>query len=270
MNYHSDDWIMSKIKAHYEEALKHFPSNRIVGIFNQGSANYGLDVESSDVDTKLIVTPSLIDIALNKQPISTTYVLDNDEHIDFKDIRLYCDTFKKQNLNFLEILFTKYKIVNPLYADQWNQLVEAREAIAHYSPIRAIKSMTGLAHTKYKNLTHESPASIPFIEKYQYVPKELHHLIRIWEYLVRYVSGESYEQCLVSNIPEILKKIKSGFYSCAEAQILADMFIDEIDRICDEYINKYDVVTDQSVESLLQDVQYNIIKISIKQEIAND
>ena len=108
MNFHSDEWICDKVIEHYEEALHYFDNNKIVGIFLQGSQNYGLDYEESDIDTKLIVVPTFKDIAMNKQPVSTTHFRANDEHTDFKDIRLYMQTFRKQNLNFLEILFTKY------------------------------------------------------------------------------------------------------------------------------------------------------------------
>ena len=69
MNYHSDHWIMDRVQEHYNEALESFPKDRIVGIFYQGSGNYGLDYEGSDVDTKLIVTPTFKDIAMNKKYI---------------------------------------------------------------------------------------------------------------------------------------------------------------------------------------------------------
>jgi predicted nucleotidyltransferase len=123
MNYHSDEWIMDRLKEHYNEALEYFPEDRIVGVFYQGSGNYGLDYEGSDVDTKLIVTPTLDDIIFVRKPVSTTHVRDNDEHIDFKDIRLMFQTFRKCNLNFTEILFTKYKVVNPLYKEQFAQFL---------------------------------------------------------------------------------------------------------------------------------------------------
>ena len=109
--------VMDRLRDHYNEALEYFPEDRIVGIFLQGSQNYGLEIPGSDVDTKLIVTPTFEDIAMNRKAISTTHIRANDEHIDFKDIRLMFQTFRKQNLNFLEILFTDFKIVNPLYAD---------------------------------------------------------------------------------------------------------------------------------------------------------
>ena len=114
-NFHSDEWIMNKIQEHYQEALKLYPADRIIGIFCQGSQNYGLDYEGSDIDTKCFLVPTLEDIIFNKKPISTTHIRANEEHIDFKDIRLFLTTVRKQNLNFMEILFTKYKIVNPTY-----------------------------------------------------------------------------------------------------------------------------------------------------------
>ena len=93
--------IMKRVHDHYEEALKYFPEDQVVGCFLQGSQNYGLSYEGSDVDTKLIVVPSFKDVCLNKRPVSTTHVRANDEHTDWKDVRLYMETFRKQNLNFL-------------------------------------------------------------------------------------------------------------------------------------------------------------------------
>ena len=105
MNFHSDEWIMDRVREHYNEALEYFPEDRIVGIFYQGSGNYGLDYEGSDVDTKLIVTPTFEDIAMNKKAVSTTHIRENEEHIDFKDIRLYIQTFRKQIRNRFKILY---------------------------------------------------------------------------------------------------------------------------------------------------------------------
>ena len=115
--------VKKRLMEHLSEARQYFSEEQIVGIFLQGSQNYGLDLPGSDVDTKLIVVPSFKDICLNRKPVSTTHVLSNDEHIDWKDIRLYMETFRKQNLNFLEILFTDYYWINPMYEEQWMRLV---------------------------------------------------------------------------------------------------------------------------------------------------
>ena len=46
--------------------------------------------------------------------------------MDIKDIRLYFDNFKKQNINFVEILFTDFYLVNPKYKDLWKILLHFR------------------------------------------------------------------------------------------------------------------------------------------------
>ena len=136
--------VMERVNDHYQEALQYFPEDRIVGIFLQGSQNYKLDIPNSDVDTKLIVTPTFEEIAFNKKPYSTTHIRANEEHIDFKDIRLMLATFRKQNLNFLEILFTDYAIINPLYKNEWDRLIAANEEIAHFNLFFAVKAMKGI------------------------------------------------------------------------------------------------------------------------------
>ena len=81
-------------------------------------------------------------------------------YINLKDIRLYINCFEKQNLNFLEILFTPYKIVNPQYADEWAKLVLNREDIAHMNPYRAVKAMKGIAMEKFHAMEHRYPSKI--------------------------------------------------------------------------------------------------------------
>ena len=269
MNYHSDEWIMNRVWGHYKEALEHFPEDRIVGIFYQGSGNYGLDYEGSDVDTKLIVTPTFEDIAMNKKAVSTTHIRENDEHIDFKDIRLYIQTFRKQNLNFLEILFTKYAIINPMYFAEWNRLVEAREAIAHYAPLQAIRSMKGIAMEKYHAMEHHYPARMAWINKFGYDPKQLHHLLRVNEYISRYIDGESYEACLQSQMPEYLQKVKIGLHNLDDARIIANDAIECISKMCAKYLDSCPTEVDTNIDALLDDVQYNIMKIAIKKEIGD-
>ena len=101
-----------------------YPNLELFGLFIQGSQNYGLDIYTdeykSDIDTKAIVIPSLEDVVLNKKPISTTHILYNNEHLDIKDIRLYFNNFKKQNINFIEILFACAKYINPEYKDLYD------------------------------------------------------------------------------------------------------------------------------------------------------
>ena len=269
MNFHSDEWIMERVREHYNEALEYFPEDRIVCLVLQGSQNYGLDYEGSDIDTKLIVTPTFKEIAMNHKPVSTTHIRENDEHIDFKDIRLYIQTFRKQNLNFLEILFSSYAIINPIYAEQWNRLVDAREEIAHYAPVQAIKSMRGIAKEKYFAMEHHYPSRMEWINKFGYDPKQFHHLWRVEEYIERYINGESYADCLMSKQPEVLQSAKLGNWTLGDARWMAKNSIDRIDKMCDEYLKNCSTEVDKDVDALLDDVQYNIMEIAIKKEIGD-
>lgn len=267
-NYHSDEWIEQRVSEHLYESFESFRWSNIVGIFYQGSGNYGLDYEDSDVDTKLIVTPPFKDIALARKPVSTTHIRKNEEHIDFKDIRLYIETFRKQNLNFLEILFTPYKQLNPYYQRQWQRLVDNREDITHYYPTRSVKSMMGVASEKYFAMEHRYPSRAAWIDKFGYDPKQLHHLLRVEEFLQKYIDGVPYEQCLVSDIPEFLIDVKKGCYNLEKARYVADGTYQNIKAKCDDFVAKHQNETpDKAVDELLDDVSYEIMRLSVSQEL---
>jgi hypothetical protein len=258
--------IMSRLNDHYNEALEHFPEDQIIGIFLQGSQNYGLELPTSDVDTKLIVAPSFEEIAMNTKPVSTTHIRANEEHIDFKDIRLYMQTFRKQNLNFLEILFTPFYIINPKYKDEWMRLVNARESIANFNRYRGIQSMKGIALEKFHALEHPYPSKIDIIAKYGYDPKQLHHLLRVEDYLERYIAGESYEKCLRPADPEYLIAVKKGIYSLDEARQVGQRAILNVNHMAEEFYTKNENIEDPEVNALLDDVQLNIMRIAIEEE----
>lgn len=259
--------IMDRVRDHYNEALNYFQEDRIVGIFLQGSQNYGLEIPGSDVDTKLIVVPSFKEIAMNYKAHSTTHIRGNEEHIDFKDIRLYMQTFRKQNLNFLEILFTDFKIVNPLYQEQWQRLVEEREAIARFNPYRGIQSMKGVALEKYYALEHEYPSKVEIIKKYGYDGKQLHHLQRVEDFIARYIAKESYEKCLQPTNKELLLKAKNFEYSLDEARRLAEKSMQHILEMTEKFFSEHTSEENPEINTLLDDVQLNIMKNAIKQEL---
>lgn len=259
--------VMEGVNEHLRESFEYFQQSRIVGIFLQGSQNYGLETENSDIDTKLIVTPTFEDICFNRKAISTTHVRANNEHVDWKDLRLMLTTFRKQNLNFVEILFTQYKWLNPLYADEWQRLIDNREAIAHYNPYQAVKTMKGIALEKYHAMEHEYPSKIEIIRKYGYDCKQLHHLLRVEEYLTRYIQGESYEVCLRSRNPQYLKAVKQNLYSLEDARDHASIAFDYICDIADTFCEKTPNKGDPKVDELLDDVQRNIMRNALKMEL---
>ena len=264
--------IMNRVKDHLKESLKFFPKNKIVTIALQGSQNYQLDTPESDVDTKLIVVPSFKDIAMNAKPVSTTHVRANNEHTDWKDIRLYRDCFRKQNLNFVEILFTLYSLDNSLYEEQWNRLRKYREKIVRMNPYRAVRSMMGIALEKWHALEHHYPSRMTMIEAHGYDPKQLHHLLRIRYFLDKYIDGYSYSACMIpdNKTRETLIKVKSPtnpLYTLEEARGIGQETIDHIKKVVEKFCEENPEQEDNEMRELLDDVTYEIMRIAVKEEL---
>ena len=265
--------VIERVQEHHEEAKTLFAEDQIVGCFLQGSQNYGLDLPTSDVDTKLVVVPTFRDIVLNHQPVSTTHVRANNEHIDLKDIRKYVEHFRKQNLNWLEILFTDYFVVNPLYTEQWNRLVANRELIARMNPYRAVKSMKGIALKKFNDMEHPHPSALHLIEKYGFDGKQVHHLIRVDDYLTRYIRGEPYVDCLrpSSYLVDRMLAYKRHEIPLEVAREEAEQVLAHVEYIADTFCEQCEDKDkeDTFARELLQDVSYNIMKIATLKELTD-
>jgi predicted nucleotidyltransferase len=256
---------MNRLKENYNTVVN--MGYEIVGIFLQGSQNYELAYEGSDIDCKVILLPKFDDFVLNKQPVSTTHVLENNEHIDLKDIRLMFDCFKKQNINFVEILFTRYKIINPKYELFVQRLFDNNELIARYNNYASVNCISGTCLEKYKALEHPYPSLIDKIERFGYDPKQLHHIIRLNEFIKRYIAGEKYSDCLISKNKDYLIEVKKGIHSLEEAREIAKRLTDETVKTKNDYMNNNPVCINKQCENILNDVLLDIMKYNFKNEL---
>ena len=96
--------------------------------------------------------------------------------------------WKKQNINFIEILFDQFPNcwVNPQYADLWEKyFYSKRELIARYNPTYAVQSICGQAIHTLKQDVNDKKASNGY---------------RLMDFLTRYTAGIDYEKCLVPGI----------------------------------------------------------------------
>lgn len=230
-----------------------------------GSQNYDLANEDSDVDTKAIVVPTLRDLAINKQPVSTTINFDNGEQCDVKDIRLMFQNFKKQNINFLEILFTQHYLANTGFNDLFLTLRARANEIAHYNPFVALKCMYGMANEKFRKMEYISPASEEKIKQFGYDPKQLHHIVRLREFAERYVNGEEFAVCLKTKHKSYLLHLKEGKFSLSDARAIAAAEIIKLDAIVNEAA-KFDYENDKEVEILLNETVYNAMRRAFARE----
>lgn len=270
MTYKTDNDIQKRLQEHLEYVLSLHDYDWFV-ICAQGSMNYNLMYEDSDVDSKLLVLPTLNDLVFNRKPVNNvTIVQPTDEHCDVKDIRTYFATFKKQNINFVEILFTPYFIVNEKYQDLWLTLREHAEELAHMNEYAAIKCMIGMASEKYHALTHRYPSRAHLIDKYGYDPKQLHHLVRLQFFIEDYTSNETYASCLdCSNIRDYLiglKKDGNG-KTKEQAELFAEDTLNEIKKIGNANLENLLNVPNEEIEAILDDVLYKAISRALKGEL---
>lgn len=192
--------VQTKIDRTWDFCIEKFGLERLVALTHHGSHNYNLALPDSDVDAKLFVVPTWQDIIYNHRPISET-IKGPYGDINVCDIRLFIDTnLRKQNFNFLECLFTPYNAINPNYCDIWEDLIEYREAIAHYNPVEAVRTMMGQAENQYRRWGK-------FDDQ-----KTLYHMLRIEHAIAQYVSGKPFAETLapVGNDHDFIMLVREG------------------------------------------------------------
>lgn len=249
----------------------------VVGIFLYGSQNYNLDYEGSDIDLKAIVIPSINDIVFNNKPISTTIDIP-DGLCDIKDIRLMVQSWRKQNVNFMELLFTEYSYVNPLFYEFFRPLLAARETIVRYNEKRAVDCLRGFVYEKYYRLFKDTPSQHDEITKYGYAAKQLVHMERLASLLEHYMKREPYMECLMVSPEERQKWIDLKTYSPnplsvdevkERSQKVIEIVEDNILN-AEKYYGFIPSPQNEEVDKILNTFIEKCLKFSFKKELEED
>lgn len=270
------DEIINRLQEHYDYLIKQ--GHEVVAVILQGSQNYGLDLYTkeymSDIDSKAIVVPSFDDFVYNKSPFSHTYILDNEEHIDTKDIRIMCDMWRKENISYIELLYSKYMIINPEYEDIINALIEYRDRIVEINSNQFIRCIYGMGLKKQKALCHPYPATKWKIDKWGYDGKQLSHLVRLEEFLTRYLKNTPIKDCYISEIPNYLIALKQNMdmngeiFPLESAKLLAEQVNKNIKYLKDKYTKEEDKINTLGIV-LLEETKYEILKKKFKKDLKN-
>lgn len=248
--------ILKRLQEHWNYAVQHgVDHDRIVGVFLYGSQNYGFANEESDVDSKLIVAPSFEDICLNQNWLSKELHLEG-EHIEVKDIRELRNMFLKQNINFIEILYTDYFILNPKYAKLWKTyFVDNREAISHCDRYKTLKSISGqLIHTLKQGPNNN---------------KKLHNAYRLYYFLENYLNNKVYLECIHPNGEsyEFLRDLKFGLNKLSQNTEMKLTSATELEQKVKDLISMYpelDSPLKERAETALNNGVMEIIKLSLQ------
>lgn len=263
--------IETRLQEHLSEAMRENDISDWFVIASNGSMNYDLDNENSDIDSKLLTIPSLKQLINDKRDNYLHIMSDNGEHVEVKDVAIYMKTILKQNINFVETLFAKGVIVNPKYQDEWDMLVGNREIIAHYDTHRAVKCMYGMMVQKQKDMMTMTDGRRDSIERIGYDAKSFHHIVRLYCFLISYIIGCKYEDCLTDHIDieyDMLMKSKMGEYDIDDAIYEADSMIASakmwVDELCLRDVKDEEMRNRLDVKSLIDDIVYSVIEKSVK------
>ena len=255
------------LRVHWKELKRR--KYRVIALMLQGSQNYGLEEYSldycSDIDSKAIVVPTFRDFLNCTPPISTTIKFENGEQCDVKDIRVMFECFRKQNIQFLELLYTRFKIVDWRYKKLLKPLWKERDAIAAINRKALANSLAGITMEKRKALCHPYPSLLEKIKKYGYDGKQLSHAVRLYILMKNWSEGMPLEKCFWpdKNEREMLMNYKKQLD--VEGQPLD---VERAIAICDEMVRetgkikqRYGLIwEDPRGLEVLEKVKYNVIR----------
>lgn len=269
--------IMKRIKEHYK-----FLEDKgyiVLMIASHGSMNYNLYVEEdtyvSDIDTKAVILPTLDELIKDSKPVSKVYDDEYGAHIEVKDIRLMTELWSKQNMAYLEFFYAQYYYINPEYKDMIFPLLEMRDEIVGMHKARLLKSISGMSKEKLKALEHPYPSIKDKIDEYGYDGKQLHHIIRLNDFMKRhFVCGEPYAQALWYEdgmIKDYMIGIKKSELSLEQARALATEKDAETKQIANNLISNHekDFEFNNETYKKIKNIIYDIIQQNIKDKIIN-
>lgn len=185
--------IPSRIERHFN-VLREKYGDRLMFVTAIGSMNYGTFCEESDVDTLALILPTFEELVL-KQPESMVINID-DEQCSVKDLRVYINELKKQNICRLETLVTKYYMTNVKYEEDYRWLQGMAEDICHYDEYRFGQSTRGMVHEFakqwYKSYEQWIVSSDDSVLNY----KAAYNVVRLCETMERYIRGLSFDKVI--------------------------------------------------------------------------
>lgn len=270
--------VKARLEQHLSEALVNLPIYDWFMIAVNGSYNYDMDTEHSDIDSKLLVIPSLEQLVSGKRINELYCMKDNGEHVEVKDIRNYFDVMLKQNVNFVETLYAQVWIINPKYMDLFSVLFNMRDVISNCNPKATVNCIQGMARQRRIQMLRDSPVRHDSIVRHGYDIKSFYHLVRMCVFGIRYMRGVDYQECLLNTqIPGLKNYILAAKnpeenYSLRQIEEVADFYLHELDRNIQSYLEDLRPFEEDyarlaaDVRDILDMLAFKIIKRAISKE----
>ena len=265
MNFHTDKWIIDKLTNHYEYAVGHLTDYKVIGVFLHGSQNYGLDFETSDVDSICLVMPSKEDILKVKEPMSKELTIEeSNEKIVVWEIRKFINFLEKGGFNQLEVLYTDYYVLAPDYFGLWEFIRRHKEYIAYLNKYRTANSFLGMINRCVKEIKKDNTN---YIKEYMRVAFFAQCLI---SYLVNTDFEKILRPCNSNELKFIRSKPEITFPRTSAIELSERELVHckELINTYKESNNNYDCCTDTFEQgtiaiNAIRDVLFDCIKTTI-------
>lgn len=189
-----------------------------------GSVNCNLNDEKSDVDKKLFVLPNNLD--LYKGEFFSEFKKDEEGNdIDIKDIRLFKNLLYKEDINFLQVLFSLKIDIEPnltqIDKDYIEFLFKYKEQLVKLNLSRLFEVCMGLYKQNKPHLLKRKESSAYLFDKYGYNTKIFMTSYRLLDFIERYYNTDfqNFEKAFRYNTEEREKmlSLKYGKYNKEEA-----------------------------------------------------
>lgn len=172
-----------------------FMDNNFIGDFTYGSQNYGLNYEKSDIDTITLVREAEKPRQEIVTPVGKTKIY---------TLKYFISRLKKGDLECYEILFTKFRNVNPIYENIFDNFVHEFSQVMNYNRIK---------YSLYMKL-NEHMCHVLWLLKAdgaRYNKKRLYWAIRVYDQIQQLNNDTDFASSLIYNQEnkEQLMKIKT-------------------------------------------------------------
>lgn len=207
----------------------------------KGSQNYDLDTIESDFDFVGVILKDLHQSIFPKYNPTKRYLETPYGCITLITYTEFCQMLCKQNPSFLEILFTKYREIHPLYENQLQPLFEHAETLSSWNFYKQRTSMLGQITERIKEYHNETAQ-----HKTKKAAKHLAMGYYLYEFLTRRTDNYTMHECYsITNFPkktqEFLIKLKNNQIPAQEqflyAQKLQEMSADYHEITKNKYYN---------------------------------
>lgn len=223
----------------------------------QGSQNYGTNHEGSDVDSKIIIVPT-VETMLRGISLSADYSVSNNEKVGVKTFPEFVNLFFKGNVNNLEMLYTEYVVGSNLL----NKVKPFREEIVQATMKTVSDAVIGMMVQKKKSLHKGTETTQSFVDEYGFDVKDATHIFRLSLLLSKLREGISMEDAikLENSEKNTVYNIRKGVYDKDFIDTWTDELIEctrTMESFC-EWKNDNEKIAE--LRATIQDIYVNYYK----------